>query len=238
MINTFRLTPGRIVRSIVVPVIVALALVWLSVMSASASEIGINRINDRVSRYFVRDLTPSFSAFTVDKVAKPTVAAEPVLAAIQAAEEEAARIAAEEAARAAEEARQAAARAASPAVASGGAISGAPCAAGSAIEAGLTANAINVYRAVCGNFPVSGYGGNRGTPDEHGAGLAIDFMISGDAGWALANYLVANAGSLRINYVIYAQQINLVGLGGGWRPMEDRGSITQNHYDHVHVTVY
>ena len=24
---------------------------------------------------------------------------------------------------------------------------------------------------------------------------------------------------------------------GGWRQMEDRGSITQNHYDHVHVSV-
>ena len=22
----------------------------------------------------------------------------------------------------------------------------------------------------------------------------------------------------------------------GWDPMEDRGSITQNHYDHVHVS--
>jgi hypothetical protein len=24
----------------------------------------------------------------------------------------------------------------------------------------------------------------------------------------------------------------------GWRWMEDRGSTTANHYDHVHVTVY
>jgi hypothetical protein len=24
--------------------------------------------------------------------------------------------------------------------------------------------------------------------------------------------------------------------GDGWRPMEDRGSITQNHCDHVHVS--
>lgn len=24
----------------------------------------------------------------------------------------------------------------------------------------------------------------------------------------------------------------------GWKLMEDRGSITQNHFDHVHISVY
>jgi hypothetical protein len=33
--------------------------------------------------------------------------------------------------------------------------------------------------------------------------------------------------------VIWRQRIN---SGTGWRAMEDRGSITQNHYDHVHVS--
>jgi hypothetical protein len=26
--------------------------------------------------------------------------------------------------------------------------------------------------------------------------------------------------------------------GGGWRPMDDRGSSTANHMDHVHVTTF
>ncbi|WP_372509255.1 hypothetical protein [Actinomadura madurae] len=41
---------------------------------------------------------------------------------------------------------------------------------------------------------------------------------------------------LGISYVIWKQRIWNV-RGGGWRPMEDRGSITQNHYDHVHISV-
>ena len=38
-----------------------------------------------------------------------------------------------------------------------------------------------------------------------------------------------------ITYVIWQQRINH-GDGDGWRQMEDRGSITQNHFDHVHVS--
>jgi hypothetical protein len=39
--------------------------------------------------------------------------------------------------------------------------------------------------------------------------------------------------------VIWSQQIWTVDRGSeGWRYMEDRGSTTANHYDHVHVTVY
>ncbi len=34
-------------------------------------------------------------------------------------------------------------------------------------------------------------------------------------------------------YVIWRQRYN---DGSGWDPMEDRGSITANHYDHVHVS--
>ena len=33
--------------------------------------------------------------------------------------------------------------------------------------------------------------------------------------------------------MIWRQRIN---LGEGWRDMADRGSITQNHNDHVHVS--
>lgn len=49
----------------------------------------------------------------------------------------------------------------------------------------------------------------------------------------LAAFAVDNQAKYRIEYVIYRQRIN---MGSGWRAMEDRGSITQNHFDHVHVT--
>jgi hypothetical protein len=33
--------------------------------------------------------------------------------------------------------------------------------------------------------------------------------------------------------VIWQQRIN---FGSGWQLMEDRGGVTANHYDHVHVS--
>ncbi|WP_341729542.1 hypothetical protein [Brooklawnia sp.] len=104
---------------------------------------------------------------------------------------------------------------------------------------GLTATAYSTFQAVCAQFPgVTSYGGWRNAADDHGSGQAIDIMISGDAGWQIANWLVANSSSLNVEYVIYQQS-----MWGSWSPsagftmMEDRGSVTANHYDHVHVTV-
>jgi len=49
----------------------------------------------------------------------------------------------------------------------------------------------------------------------------------------LADYCAANLRNLGLKYVIWKQRIN---SGSGWRGMNDRGSLTQNHYDHVHIT--
>ncbi|MGI5414819.1 hypothetical protein [Actinomadura luteofluorescens] len=97
-----------------------------------------------------------------------------------------------------------------------------------------------------GPFPVIGCHRSTGDPQDHGEGRACDFMEStgGRApsagaqrhGDEVARYAVANARRLGISYVIWRQHIWNV-RGGGWRPMEDRGSITQNHYDHVHISV-
>lgn len=114
------------------------------------------------------------------------------------------------------------------------------CAVSSGIESGLTANTRNVYRAVCATFSgVSSYGGYRaGDGGYHGSGQAVDIMVSGDYGWQIAKWLRANASSLGVIEVIYSQQIWTAQRGGeGWRPMSDRGSVTANHYDHVHVSV-
>ena len=64
-------------------------------------------------------------------------------------------------------------------------------------------------------------------------------MISGATGYDVAEFVRANASSFGVNYVIYSQRIWSVDRAGeGWRYMEDRGSTTANHYDHVHVSVY
>ena len=120
-------------------------------------------------------------------------------------------------------------------------ISMAPCADGSAVESGLTRDAIRVHRAVCAAFPsVTGWGGTRGTGDYHGTGQALDIMIpNSSVGQAIANYVRANAKALGVSEVIWAQHIWTVQRSSeGWRPMSDRGSATANHYDHVHVSVY
>jgi hypothetical protein len=130
-------------------------------------------------------------------------------------------------------------REASAGESSGGGLSTAPCAAGSSIEGGLTSAATAVYRAVCAAFPQPQAYGGYDPHGEHVDGRAIDIMVSGDLGSQIAEWLRANAGALGIRNVIYAQQIWSSERGGeGWRPMEDRGSTTANHYDHVHVAVH
>ncbi|WP_159941302.1 MULTISPECIES: hypothetical protein [unclassified Nocardiopsis] len=84
---------------------------------------------------------------------------------------------------------------------------------------------------------------------EHPKGRACDFMLhpSGgmpsqeqiDRGWAIAEWARENADDLGIMYVIYRQQIWDVRRGDtGWRPMADRGNLTENHFDHVHISMF
>jgi hypothetical protein len=119
-------------------------------------------------------------------------------------------------------------------------VSGKPCPDGSAVETGLQANTVKVYRAVCAAFPaVTRWGGLSGSGGDHGAGRALDIMCSGSLGDAIASYVRSHASELGVSYVIWSQRIWSVQRSSeGWRPMEDRGSVTANHYDHVHVSVY
>lgn len=115
-----------------------------------------------------------------------------------------------------------------------------PCADGSGVESGLTDHAVAVHRAVCAAFPsVTSYGGVRGGGGNHGTGRALDIMVSGSTGDRIAAYVRENAKRLGVSEVIWSQQIWTVQRSSeGWRGMSDRGSVTDNHYDHVHVSVY
>lgn len=75
--------------------------------------------------------------------------------------------------------------------------------------------------------------GVRANISDHPLGLALDFMTmtNSELGNRVAGYLQANAQRLAVKYLIWQQQIN---EGAGWSGMEDRGSITANHFDHVH----
>lgn len=123
-----------------------------------------------------------------------------------------------------------------------GGITDAPCPSGSDVESGLMPDAILVHRTVCAEFPeVTTYGGLRpGDDGEHGTGQALDIMIpSSTVGDEIADFVRAHASELGVSEVLWSQHIWTVERSSeGWRPMEDRGSDTANHYDHVHVTVY
>lgn len=87
-----------------------------------------------------------------------------------------------------------------------------------------------------GMFGISDIGGasGRGGGGDHGRGLALDFMTgSYTTGTALANFVLANRDRLGVTYVIWQQRYN---DGNGWSMMENRGSPTANHMDHVHVS--
>lgn len=116
-------------------------------------------------------------------------------------------------------------------------VSSEPCDVSSSIESGISANAQAVYRAVCAEFPVvDSYGGYRNDSDsDHGSGNAVDVMITGSTGDAIADYVLEHADELGVKYVIWEQAIKYP--GGSWKSMEDRGSATANHFDHVHVSV-
>ncbi|RNL84651.1 hypothetical protein EFW17_11905 [Halostreptopolyspora alba] len=89
----------------------------------------------------------------------------------------------------------------------------------------------------------------RQSSDDHGVGKACDFMMSSNGaspsaenqqlGQQIANYAQNNADRLGVKYIIWEQRIwDSRNPGAGWKQMEDRGSITQNHYDHVHVSSF
>ncbi|MEP7023256.1 MAG: hypothetical protein ABJB47_05470 [Actinomycetota bacterium] len=84
---------------------------------------------------------------------------------------------------------------------------------------------------------------------EHPLGRACDFMLSTGGvlptsanvqrGYDIAKWAQANASALGIMYIIYRQHIwDIRNPSAGWAPMEDRGSITANHFDHVHISVF
>jgi hypothetical protein len=84
---------------------------------------------------------------------------------------------------------------------------------------------------------------------EHPLGRACDFMLSSGGvmpnassiqkGYAIAAWAQANASRLGIMYIIYRQHIGDIRIpSAGWKPMADRGGITANHYDHVHISVF
>jgi hypothetical protein len=119
--------------------------------------------------------------------------------------------------------------------------------AGKAGEGHLQNKTITAERVLSQAFPmISDIGGwrEKDAHPDHPSGQALDLMIPKDLvgtpqGLALGNriqqFVQQNAGALGAKYTIWQQRYSDV-VSGASNIMEDRGSPTQNHMDHVHIT--
>lgn len=105
-------------------------------------------------------------------------------------------------------------------------------------NAGLQPHAAAYKEEVAAIYGIDSFSLYRpGDAQDHGAGLAVDFMVpvGSQVGDDIANYSINSMAENDISYVIWEQQI-YGDWNQQWTAMEDRGSITANHYDHVHVS--
>ena len=113
---------------------------------------------------------------------------------------------------------------------------------------GLTDHAKKMKVALAKKFGITSFsmfraGDDDGTGHGHNTGMSVDFMVPvGSAqGDQLAEYLTKNMNELGVYYIIWKQrfympQFNIYGPANTWNLMPDRGGVTANHYDHVHVS--
>ncbi len=112
-------------------------------------------------------------------------------------------------------------------------------------NAGLQPQTAAFKEEVANLLGITSFSGYRpGDSGDHGKGLAIDFMVpvSSALGDQIADYAIQNMASRGISYVIWKQRFyapydSKYGPAYTWNPMPDRGSVTENHYDHVHVSM-
>ena len=112
-------------------------------------------------------------------------------------------------------------------------------------NAGLQPQTAAFKEEIANLFGITSFSGYRpGDSGDHGKGLAIDFMVpeSSELGDKVAEYAIQNMASRGISYIIWKQRFyapfdSKYGPANTWNPMPDRGSVTENHYDHVHVSM-
>lgn len=82
---------------------------------------------------------------------------------------------------------------------------------------------------------------NFGTYNGHSptADRALDIFVpvnSAELGTAICDFAIKNLEDYGVDYIIYRQRIYNPEVAPYWRGMPDRGDLTQNHYDHVHIS--
>ena len=113
---------------------------------------------------------------------------------------------------------------------------------------GLTPHTKKMKVALAKKFGITSFslfraGDGDGTGHGHNSGRAVDFMVPVNSaqGDQLAEYLTKHMDELGVYYIIWKQrfympQQNIYGPANTWNIMPNRGGVTANHYDHVHVS--
>ena len=113
---------------------------------------------------------------------------------------------------------------------------------------GLTPHTKKMKVALAKKFGITSFslfraGDDDGTGHGHNSGMAVDFMVPVNSaqGDQLAEYLTKHMDELGVYYIIWKQrfympQFNIYGPANTWNLMPNRGGVTANHYDHVHVS--
>lgn len=113
---------------------------------------------------------------------------------------------------------------------------------------GLTPHTKKMKVALAKKFGITSFslfraGDDDGTGHGHNSGMAVDFMVPVNSaqGDQLAEYLTKHMDELGVYYIIWKQrfympQQNIYGPANTWNLMSNRGGVTANHYDHVHVS--
>ncbi|WP_172924612.1 LysM domain-containing protein [Streptococcus sp. 3167] len=112
-------------------------------------------------------------------------------------------------------------------------------------NAGLQPQTAAFKEEIANLFGITFFSGYRpGDSGDHGKGLAIDFIVpeSSELGDKIAEYAIQNMASRGISYIIWKQRFyapfdSKYGPANTWNPMPDRGSVIENHYDYVHVSM-
>lgn len=109
-----------------------------------------------------------------------------------------------------------------------------------------------IVREISAKFPqvktIYGWRMHSAYSSDHPSGRALDLMIpkystagGKSLGDSIARYLQNNHKRLHVHYLIWRQRIWNVERSTNvtaWRTMSDRGGVTANHLNHVHVSVY
>lgn len=108
------------------------------------------------------------------------------------------------------------------------------------IDASTKSIAKELYDAAAKAGHAPWYMWGMGSSSEHATGRALDLMVRNEAaGDWIRNYIWKHRKRLRLQHVIWEQHITSTTTSPGVRrKMADRGSVTENHMDHVHVLFF